>query len=331
MHSPSEPVPSAVTVVVATHGRAHLLPRLVAALEGQVEAPSFDVVIVDDGSADDTWAVLTHLAARSTVQLQPVRLLRNRGPATARNIGWRSTAADVIVFTDDDCSPEPGWLRAIVAASADADIVQGRTIADPDQLEQQGPFSRTLQVEAETGFYQTCNIAYRRAVLEHNDGFAEAFRYPAGEDTDLAWRAKTSGASSTFCAAAVVRHDVRGSDVGAAIRDSWRWQSVALALSRHPELRSLLPSRFVWRHSHQYAALTAVAIAVAASAPTRPRRLAAAAALAAPYVHHRVSAAPLPTTTRAQRVRLLPATLAVDLAEVAACLVGSIRHRTFVL
>jgi glycosyltransferase involved in cell wall biosynthesis len=331
MPSPPDSVAPAAAVVVATHNRANLLPRLVAALEAQSEPPGFDLVIVDDGSTDDTWVVLNELAKLSTARIHPIRLHRNRGPATARNIGWRSTPAEVIVFTDDDCAPEPGWLCAIVNATSGADIVQGRTVPDPDQTGNLGPFSRTLQVESETGFYQTCNIAYRRRVLEVNDGFHEQFRYPAGEDTDLAWRAKDQGASSTFCAAAVVRHDVRRSDLGVAIRDSWRWQSVPLAASRHPELRDLFATPRIWRRAHGYAALVAVGGLVVGTGPTKPRRLATAAALAAPYVRYRLQTAPLPTTSPRQRLGLLPAALAVDLAEVAACLIGSARHRSFVL
>src|SRR5437868_8068594 len=104
MQPVADPTEPTLAVIVATHGRAHLLPRLVAALEAQRDAPPFELIIVDDGSADDTWAILTHLSRRSSVNLRPIRLLRNRGPATARNIGWRSSSAEFVAFTDDDCA-----------------------------------------------------------------------------------------------------------------------------------------------------------------------------------------------------------------------------------
>jgi glycosyltransferase involved in cell wall biosynthesis len=327
----ADPTEPTLAVVVATHGRAHLLPRLVAALESQRDAPPFELVIVDDGSPDDTWAILTHLSRRSSINLRPIRLLRNRGPATARNIGWRSSSADFIAFTDDDCSPEPDWLAAIADGLRSAGLVQGRTVPDPEQLEHTGPFSRTLSIDCEDGFYQTCNVGYRRELLERSGGFEEAFRFPAGEDTDLAWRVKADGAMTAFRADAVVRHDVRPSDLLVAIRDSWRWQSVALAISRHPELRNLLPSKYVWRHAHQYAALALGGLGLVAAVPrSRAARL-AALALAAPYVNYRAVKAPLPTAGPRRRWALLPAAFAVDTAEVVACLVGSARHRTFVL
>jgi glycosyltransferase involved in cell wall biosynthesis len=284
-----------VAVVVATHNRADRLPRLVAALEAQVDPPPFELIIVDDGSSDDTKSTLTRLAGASAVALTPITMTRNRGPATARNIGWRTTSAEVVAFTDDDCIPEPGWLRAIVSATGTTDIAQGRTIANPDQADQFGPFSRTLQVDAETGFYQTCNIAYRRRVLETNNGFEEEFRYPAGEDTDLAWRAKAGGARTTFCVDAVVRHDIRPSDLLVAIKDSWRWQSVALGASRHPQARELFYNRVFWRRTHEYAVGVVAAGLVLAGGRRSVTRVATAAALAAPYVRLRVTLDPLPT------------------------------------
>ena len=200
-----------VAVIVPTYSRARMLPRLIAGLEAQLGDLDFEVVVVDDASKDDTAAVLEQIAATSPLTLRLIRQPRNRGPAAARNLGWRSTTAQVVVFTDDDCTAEPGWLTRLVAGADHADIVQGRTIPDPTELDQTGPFSRTLTIEHEDGFYQTCNIAYRRHVLEEAGGFDEAFRFAAGEDTDLAWRAREAGAKTAFLDDAVVRHTVRPS------------------------------------------------------------------------------------------------------------------------
>jgi glycosyltransferase involved in cell wall biosynthesis len=320
-----------VAVVIPTHNRAGLLPRLIAGLEAQEGVAGFEVIVVDDGSSDDTWDVLDHLAKRTSLDVRCARLVHNAGPAAARNVGWRASRAPLIAFTDDDCVPQPGWLPSLVAASATADIVQGRTRPDPDQHGRLGPFSRTLDIASEDGYYQTCNIAYRRTVLEQLDGFFEQFRYPAGEDTDLAWRAKDAGVTTTFAPSAVVHHDIRPSSLTVAIRDSWRWQSVALAVSRHPQLREVFASRYVWRPSHR-AVLGAVAGATAiASAPRSRTAWLAGAALTAHYIHYRVVTAPLPGAGPRRRWLVLPGAFAVDAAEVTACLVGSARHRTLVI
>ncbi len=326
-----------VAVVVATYSRPHLLPRLIAAIERQQGAPDFELVVVDDGSPDDTWETLQRLAADSVIAIRPLRLDTNRGPAAARNHGWRTSHADRIAFTDDDCAPEPGWLRELVAGLDDADLAQGRTIPDPLELEQTGPFSRSLSIATEDGFYQTCNVAYRRQTLEAAGGFDESFRFPAGEDTDLAWRARAAGATTTFRPGAVVRHAVRRSSWPAAVRDTWRWQSIALAVKRNPKLRDLLYSRRIWRRSHLLVVVAGLGACGAAvlSALTSPVVTGVAwgiaALLCAPYVEYRRSVDPLPAIGPRRRWLLLPAAFALDCCEVVACLVGSVRHRTFVL
>jgi glycosyltransferase involved in cell wall biosynthesis len=320
-----------IGVVIPTYNRASRLPRLIACLEAQRGIDSFDVTIVDDASTDDTWTVLRRLAARSALDLRCERLDRNRGPAAARNVGWRSTSAPVVAFTDDDCMPQPDWLARLLAAADTADIVQGRTLPDPDQLARLGPFSRTLDISHDDGYFQTCNIAYRRDVLTDLGGFHEGFRYPAGEDTDLAWRAKESGATSRFDDGAVVHHDVRRSDFRVAIRDSWRWQSTALAASRHPRLRESFASPHVWRVSHRHLLTAALGGVVLGARPRSRATWLAGAALIAPYVRYRTVTAPLPGAGPRRRWLLLPAAAAVDGAELVACLVGSVRHRALVI
>src|SRR4051812_244886 len=90
------------SVVVATRNRAALLPRLVAALEAQAGAPAFEVVLVDDASHDHTPTTLEQLTESASVPVRHLRLDENRGPATARNAGWRAARGELIAFTDDD-------------------------------------------------------------------------------------------------------------------------------------------------------------------------------------------------------------------------------------
>lgn len=324
-------MPSAISVVVPTHNRAPLLARLFAGLEAQVGVTAFDVVIVDDASTDDTWPVLNALADRSSLDITCERLPRNTGPATARNIGWQATTAPIVAFTDDDCVPTPGWLAQLLKSTAAADVVQGRTLPDPSQQHNLGPFSRTLDISHEDGYYQTCNVAYRREVLERLDGFFEEFRFPAGEDTDLAWRAKEVGATTCFDADAVVHHDIRPSEFWVAVKDSWRWQSAALAVSRHPQLREAFVSKYVWRKSHQLTLGALAGVAAVAMAPRSKTAWLTGVAAAAPYVRYRTKTAPLPGIGPRRRWLLLPGALAVDTAEVASCLYGSAKYKTLVV
>src|SRR5205085_6868290 len=93
----------------------------------------------------------------------------------ARNAGWRAARAPIVAFTDDDCVPQPGWLAALASGMTDADVVQGRTVLD--EAQRRGPFSPHVEVGGPSWIFQTCNIAYRRSILEAIGGFDERFRY----------------------------------------------------------------------------------------------------------------------------------------------------------
>ena len=317
-------------VVVSTFNRSHLLPRLVAALEAQQDAPPFEVVIVDDASTDDTATVLADLAARTTLKLTTLRQPVNSGPGAARDVGWRATTAPYVAFTDDDCVPQPQWLAEICAGLDGHDIVQGRTQPNPEQVGNLGPFSRTLEVPEMNGFFQTCNVGYRRAWLERIDGFDPRFGHSC-EDADLAWRMIDAGASAVFADAAVVRHDIRPSSPLRQIKDAPRWRDVPLVVSAHPGLRSKLYARYFWKRSHPFAILAGIGLIAAATSGRAPRRL-LGALLTLPYVRHRLYDGALPHTgRRRRRLQLVPAALAVDVAEVAVLAAASVKRRTPVL
>jgi glycosyltransferase involved in cell wall biosynthesis len=315
-------------VVVATHGRAPLLTRLVDALERQESAPSFEVILVDDGSPDDTWSTIERLEQTARVTVRGVRLARQSGPAAARNAGWRATSSPRIVFTDDDCVPQPGWLRTLADGLEEADIAQGVTRPDPAQRHLLGAFSRTMEVTSETGYYQTCNVAYRRAVLERVGGFDDDLRQ-AGEDIELATRALASGARTSFHEDALVHHDVRPSNLVQHLRGTRRWAGIVLAVRKQPVLRERLYHGFLWKRSHAPALLAGLGLIVAAGGKGG-LRIAGAAAVA-PYVRHRLRVEPLRNIGPRRRVALLPAALVADLDEVVLLAASSVRYRTLVL
>lgn len=321
----------AASVVVPTHNRAALLPRLVRALEAQHVPGGFEVVIVDDASTDATSAELARLSSESSLDLRAISLPSNAGAGAARNAGWRLARADVVAFTDDDCVPAPGWLAALLRGIDGADLVQGCTLADPAGAVVRGPFSRVIEITTETGLYETCNMAYRRDVLEEQQGFDEAFRGDVfGEDLDLAWRAKEAGASSRFVPEAIVYHDVSASRWATHLRSMSRRAGLALAVKKHPALRSRLVAGVFWRPTHPAALTTGLLAAVLASRPDRPTRWVAVATAAGWYAwtcrRHTVR-----PSRRRDWALVVPASLTADLYETAVLLDASIRHRTLVL
>jgi GT2 family glycosyltransferase len=318
-----------VSVVVATHNRADRLARLVAALEHQRGVAGLvEVVIVDDASTDGTWPELQRLAtAAAGVEVRPIRLDRNQGPAVARNAGWRAARGPVVAFTDDDCVPARGWLAALLGRldRAGAGVVQGQTVPDPDGMAPVHPFAHTVEVTAEWGWYETCNIAYRRELLEALGGFDERFRLPWGEDTDLAWRARESGARIAFEPAAVVLHDVQPGTVLDQVRATRRREGVVIAIARHPQLRANLHQRVFLRPAHLPALVAAAGVVVAA------RSRLAGAALAVPYCYVRTFGRDPIRARRRHWPVAVPAMLVVDLAEIAMLARASWRQRVVVL
>lgn len=311
----------AVTVVVSTRNRAHCLPRLFDALAAQTWT-DFDLVIVDDGSDDDTPSVLKALAAAAPFS---VEILRGRGdgPAVGRNLGWRAAAADVVAFTDDDCVPSADWLAAGVRALDGHSIVVGRTEPNPAQLGHLGPFSRTLSVK-DLRFFQTCNAFYHRADLVDVDGFDGDFDRPGGEDTDLALRVLAYADSpAAFADHALVHHDVTTSDFRAAVRVAARWTGVPRLFAKHPSIRDdyLLHGVF-WKPSHPRVLLAWLGLVVGV-------RHRSALALVLPWLWFGRSRH-VPGVNR-RKVLFLPGVFVVDSVEVVAMVRGSARSGTIVL
>ena len=318
-----------VSVVVATHQRRALLARLVEALECQ-DRRDVEIVVVDDGSTDGTWEELERLAAACKHPMRILRQDRPTGPAAARNRGWREAQGRVVAFTDDDCVPTPGWLQTLTAPILEdrADVAQGVTMPPRAQWDGSGPFARTMWVLDEDGFYATCNMAYRRDVLERAEGFDERFLRPFGEDTDLAWRAIEAGARTAFVETAVVHHEVWPSSWPAHVRDRARREGIVLAAREHPQIRARFWRRRWYQESHPRALLAAGGMVVALAAPGWARL--AGPALAAPYVHYRLAVRRLPCRRR-NVAPVIALALVADLVEVGVLAVASARYRTLLL
>src|SRR5919198_5805523 len=108
----------AASVIVPARNAAATIGRTLEALAAQDFPQEYEVIVVDDGSTDDTVAVAEAAPGPVTVRRQ-----EQRGPGEARNLGAQHARGEVLAFTDADCFPERGWLRAGVAALADADLV----------------------------------------------------------------------------------------------------------------------------------------------------------------------------------------------------------------
>lgn len=321
-----------VSVVVSTYQRAPRLASLFRALEAQtLERSRFEVVIVDDGSRDDTPAVLAHLAASTALRVNVVTQPRNRGRAVGRNTGVTAAQSPVIAFTDDDCAPAPAWLAAGLARAAAgvADIVVGRTEPNPDQAGNTGPFSRTQKVDEASGtlYMHTCNIFYRRDDFVASGGFNEHFDAKGGEDSDLGWRLLDRGKTVVFDPDALVFHDVDKGTFRSAVREALAWRGIPRVVALHPRrARPLLVHGLFWRQTHELVLLLLASV-VACGAWRNVVPLVGVL----PWVYYRTKRYPVTRQGKFSRFVYLPHALIIDVLEVFTMIRGSIQSRTFVL
>ncbi len=309
-----------IAVVIPTRRRETRLAFALEALAAQhLDRSRFEVVVVRDGDAAEPLA-----RAPSDLAVRFLTRPGVAGPTAKRNVGWRASTAPLIAFTDDDCRAHPSWLEALLAAAGGSGFVQGRTEPDPDERHLLHGFARSQQIEALSGWFETCNMAYPRGLLERLDGFDESLPF-GGEDTDLAYRAMEVGAQPAYAADALLWHAVMHRSLPRALREASSWPEMAGVVAKHPELRRALYLGAFWRKSH------AALLLAAAGAPLARRHPAIALAAALPYLELRVNWRAPSARRLARRLANLPAWIAIDAIEIASRLPTAIRNRAFVI
>ncbi|MCB8961254.1 MAG: glycosyltransferase [Ardenticatenales bacterium] len=195
------------TVIIPAYNAARTIGACLQALQQQtLPADQFEILVIDDGSTDDTGAIAASYGARV--------LRKERGrPAAARNAGIAAAHGDIVCFTDADCEPLPDWLAQIVAP-----LLSDNTIAGSKgvyRTRQRAPIARFVQLEYQEKYSQlagqsainmvdTYSAAFRRDILLAHDGFDT--RFPYAEDRELAYRLAAAGCKFAFAPAAAVYH-----------------------------------------------------------------------------------------------------------------------------
>jgi glycosyltransferase involved in cell wall biosynthesis len=228
-----------VSVVIPTYLRPDLLLRCLGGVLAQRLPPgAYEIIVVDDGHDEATRVAVERLAATPTpVRLRYLRPVRGRGPAVARNAGWRAAKAPLVAFTDDDTVPQPDWLlegeRAMTLhpdwSAACGRVVVPRAAVPPTDHE-------LMTLGLERAEFVTANAFVRRAALLRVDGFDERFRRAWGEDSDLQFRLMQTAGPVGRAADAVIHHPVRPERWGICLRQQKNAFFDALLYKKHPQL-----------------------------------------------------------------------------------------------
>jgi len=203
--TPSQSLP-VISLILCTRNRASTLPACLASLARLAAEIAFELVIVDNGSTDNTATVLAEFASATHI---PVVLLHEprAGVSRAKNAGIRAARGDILIFTDDDCYPEPGYLDAIASCFQDDRIAYlgGRILLhDPADLPiTMQPLNHAVFLPSgiyiKPGIIHGANFAFRREVFQRIGAFdvhlGPGTRVKGAEDIDLLQRAS----SSRFC------------------------------------------------------------------------------------------------------------------------------------
>ena len=198
-----------VSIVVATHNRGAMLGEHLAAVLSQ-RGVDFEAIYVDDGSTDDTPAILASHAAQCPSVLRFART-ENRGPGPARNTGVEMARSRYIVIADDDTFPESNWLIQLLSArdKHHADVVA--YALHPESLRH--PAERYLHHRNLLVTGNACRRDYigpafflmRRDLYLAAGGFTEV-RLAAAEDFEFCHRLRRQGALIVFYPSVSVVH-----------------------------------------------------------------------------------------------------------------------------
>jgi cellulose synthase/poly-beta-1,6-N-acetylglucosamine synthase-like glycosyltransferase len=196
------------SVVIPAYNAGITLSDTLISLKNQsVSQGEYEVIVVDDGSEDDTSNVAYSLGANCIRQ-------PNRGPAAARNHGVRVARGDIILFTDADCAPDSDWIKQMTLPFLNERTVGVKGAYRTRQTKFAARFAQAefedrydlLQKVAAIDMVDTYSAAFRREVFIEIGAFDESFPVANNEDTELSYRLCAAGYLLEFNPKALVYH-----------------------------------------------------------------------------------------------------------------------------
>lgn len=230
--------PPFISVVVCAYNAASTMDGCLASF-AKVDYPHFEVIVVDDGSTDETGAISDrHAAAAPYIHVihQP-----NLGLSAARNVGMNAARGEIVAYTDSDCYVDPHWLHYMAWAFTDKRFVAvgGPNLPPPEDNRtaacvavSPGAPTHVLLTDEIAEHIPGCNMAYRKEHLAAIGGFDATYR-AAGDDVDVCWRLQDQGHIIGFSAAMFVWHHRRNTVSAYLKQQKGYGRAEALLLPKH--------------------------------------------------------------------------------------------------
>ncbi|HEY3412720.1 MAG TPA: glycosyltransferase [Armatimonadota bacterium] len=200
-----------ISVVIAAYNASDTIAECLDSF-ARVEYPDYEVLVIDDGSTDQTASIAGTYA-------EPIRLLQpgRGGLSFARNAGMDAATGEIVAYTDADCVLPPHWLFYLAASFTEGDW---SAVGGPNLLPENdnavaravdrcpGIATHVLMDDEEAEHVPGCNMAFKTDVLRSLGGFNTIYR-TAGDDVDMCWRVLSAGYRIGFNHGAMVWHHRR--------------------------------------------------------------------------------------------------------------------------
>jgi GT2 family glycosyltransferase len=239
IQAPCPPLPEEppkISVVVCAYNAEPTMRECLESLT-KLAYPSYEAVIVDDGSTDRTGSIADEYPQFKIIH-QP-----NRGLSAARNVGMAAATGDIIAYLDSDAVADPDWLTYLAWKFKRTDHVGvgGPNLPPPEEdwlanCVASAPGSPThILLDDETAEHiPGCNMAFRKEALAEIDGFDTTYT-AAGDDVDICWRLQERGHTIGFSPAAIVWHHRRKTIKSYLKQQMGYGKAEAMLLQKHPD------------------------------------------------------------------------------------------------
>jgi len=198
-----------LSVIVPAYNAERTIKDCIESLLNQDYKDKYEVIVVDDGSTDDTAQIMAKYPTVKFIKQS------NAGPAAARNRGASEANGEIILFTDSDCVPERDWIRMMLEPfHENKDVVGVKGIYRTKQRELTARFVqmeyedkyRYMEKEDFIDFIDTYSAGFRKEKFMEMKGYDTEFSVACAEDVELSYRLAKRGYKMIFNPRAIVYH-----------------------------------------------------------------------------------------------------------------------------